>query len=254
MRLAFLHFRKEVIDIPWLVNEDSALKLKLQGMMVTDPNAPGGRIVPVRFRLPEVELADLTYPIIIIEHDGWTLASEREHRGFVKLPYAPEGYAPWWTDTGPATTTFNPADSPYWSFIPLPYNFDYTISVLTRFMANHTMPLIAQLAQYDRLDAKFGYLDIPQDGTKRTMQLLGGPVPMDQYDENGKRVFKTIYKVRVFSELVPEIVQYAMATQINVDLSVYQDIQDLSVQEISESKSLLSVGSPIGWDVNTPLQ
>lgn len=226
----------------------------MQGLIVTDANAPGGRKVPVRFRLPEDETADLTFPIIVIEHDGWTLANDREHRGRIKLPYAPEGYAPWWEDTGPATTTFDPNDSPYRSFFPLPYNFDYTISVYARFMTNHMMPLISQLAAYDRLDAKFGYLDIPQDGTKRTMQLLGGPVPMDEYDNNGKRIFRSVYKVRVFSELIPEIAQYIMAKEINLDLSVYQDIRDFSFEEISESKSLLSVGSSSGWNVATPLQ
>lgn len=238
----------------WLLNEDAALKFKLQGMTVFDAGAPSGRPVPVRFRLPETEVADLTYPIIIIEHDGWTLANEREHRGFVKLPYAPEGFDPWWKDTGPATTIFNPSDSPYWSNIPLPYNLDYTISIFTRFMLDHTMPLIAQLAQYNRLDPKFGFLDIPQDGTKRTMQLLGGPEAADEYDENGKRIFRTIYKVRVFSELVPQVIQYARATLINLDLSVYDDIADLSGKSLEEAHGLLSVGTSSAWNVATPLQ
>jgi hypothetical protein len=240
--------------MPWLLNEDAALKVKLQGLRVTDKNAPGGRTVPVKYRLPEVEPSDMSYPMIIIEHDGWSIANDREHRGFIQLPYAPEGYAPWWNDTGPATTIFYPSDSPYYSFFPLPYNLDYTVSVYTRFMADHTMPLISQLAAYDRLNAKFGFLDVPQDGTKRTLQLLGGPVPADVYDDNGKRVFRTIYKIRVFSELVPEVLQYAMATQINLDLSVYQDISDLTGFELQEAIGLLSVGSAMAWNVGTPLQ
>lgn len=243
-----------MVKIPWLLNEDAALKLKLQGLQVIDANAPQGRTVPVRFRLPEVELADLTYPIIVIDHDGWYIANDREHRGFVQIPYAPEGYAPWWNDTGPATTIFDPNDSPYWSFFPLPYNLDYTVTVYARIQHEHTIPLISQLAAYDRLNAKFAYLDIPQDGTKRTMQLLGGPASVVDYDENGKRLFKTIYKIRVFSELVEEVIQYVMATNINLDLSVYQDITDLSVQEVTESIGLLSVGLPVVWNVASPIQ
>jgi hypothetical protein len=239
--------------MPWLLNEDAALKKKLQGLIVHDASATGGRSVPVRYRMPETEPADVSYPIIIIEHDGWLPASEREHRGFVKLPYAPEGYAPWWSDTGAATTTFEPSDSPYWSFFPIPFNLDYTIRVLARFQTDHMMPLIAQLAAFDRLHPKFAFLDVPQDGTKRTLQLLGGPVPNDIYDDNGKRVFQTIYKIRVFSELVPQIVQYVMAKNINLDLSVYQDISDLTGLELEESHGLLSVGSPIAWNVATPL-
>lgn len=242
--------------MPWLLNEDAALKVKLQGLRVFDAGAPEppGRPVPVRFRLPETEVADLTYPIIVIEHAGWYVANEREHRGFVKMPYAPEGLEPWWHDTGPASTVFDPNDSPYWSFIPIPYNLDYTVSIYTRFMLDHTMPLISQLAAYNRLNPKFAFLDVPQDGTKRTLQLLGGPDAADEYDENGKRIFRTVYKVRVFSELVPQIIQYARATQINLDLSVYDNIADLSGKELEESHGLLSVGSSSSWKTATPLQ
>lgn len=218
-------------------------------MTVLDANAPGGRPVPVRFRLPETEVADLTYPIIVIEHDGWYIAHEREHRGFIQMPYAPEGYAPWWNPDDP-DFEIAPADSPYWSYFPLPYNLDYTISIYTRFMADHTMPLIAQLAAYNRLNAHFGFLEVPQDGTVRTLQLLGGPDASDVYDSNGKRVFRTIYKIRVFSELVPKIVQFGPAKFIDLDLSVYEDIADLSGRELQESIGLLSVGSQIAWNTN----
>lgn len=240
-----------VRNISWLLSEDAAVKVKLQGLHVTDANAENGRTVPVRFRLPETEVADLTYPIIVIEHDGWYPAPEREHRGLIQLPYAPEDYAPWWDDTGPATTTFSPSDSPYWSLFPLPYNLDYYITVYTRFMREHTIPLVAQLAAYDRLNSKFGYLDVPQDGTKRTLQLLGGPAPIDGYDENNKRYFSVKYKIRVFSELVPEVMQYAATTKINLDLNLYSSIQDITNEELTESIGLLSVNSQTSWNVNT---
>ena len=240
-----------MIQIPWLLNEDLALKKKLQGIVVYDANAKNGRTVPVRFRLPETEPADLTYPIIIIEHDGWFPAPEREHRGYVQLPYAPEGFAAWWNDTGPSTTTFNPGDSPYWSFFPLPYNLDYYVTFYTRFMHEHTIPMVATLAGEDRLNSKFAYLDVPQDGTIRTMQLLGGPSLIDGFDANNKRYFSVKYKVRVFSELVPDIVQFARATQINLDIATYGNINDLTTEELNESIGLLSVGSSSSWNVNS---
>jgi hypothetical protein len=235
----------------WLFSEDSALKKKLQGLTVYDANAPQGRPVPVRFRLPETEVADLTFPIIIIEHDGWYPAPEREHRGFVQLPYAPEGYAPWWKDTGPATTVFDPADSPYWSFIPIPYNLDYYITFYTRIMHEHTIPLVQQLAQHDRLHPKFAYLDVPQDGTIRTMQILGGPALIDGFDENNKRYFSVKYKVRVFSELLSEILTYGPVTQINLDINLYSNIQDLTTEEVSQAIGLYSVGANTSWETNT---
>ena len=234
--------------MPWLLNEDAALKLKLQGLTVSDANN-SSRTVPVRFRLPEVEIADLTFPIIIISHDGWYPATERMHDGYTNLPYSPEGLDPWFSDTGPATTTFNPDDSQYYSWFPIPYNFDYMITVYARFMHEHTIPLVAALAAYDRLHAKYGFLDIPQDGTKRTMQLLGGPSLNTGKDENDKRLFWVDYKVRVFSELVPEVVQPVLATLVNVDLSVYNSLEDLTIESIKESKSLLSVGTSVAWNV-----
>lgn len=235
--------------MPWLLNEDGALKLKLQGLRVSDANAPQGRPVPVRFRLPESEVADLTFPIIIITHDAWTPAPERMHDGFVPLPYAAEGLTPWWQDTGPATTIFDPQAGPYYSYFPIPYNFDYRVTVYSRFMHEHTIPLVSALAQYERLHPKYGFLDIPQDGTKRTMQLIGGPNPQYGTDSNGKRIFWVEYQIRVFSELLPTIYTYPPVREINVDLSEYSSATDITVNNLIESKSLLSVGVPIEWSV-----
>src|SRR5215467_9787661 len=126
--------------MPWLLNEDAALKLKLQGLTVSDATN-ASRPVPVRFRLPEVEVSTLTFPIIAIEHDGWYPAPERMHSGYTNVPYAPEGFNPWWDDSGgPANAEFDPNDSPYFGYFPVPYNFDYIITVYTRFMHEHMLP------------------------------------------------------------------------------------------------------------------
>lgn len=234
----------------WLFNEDAALKFKLQGLQVFDANAPDGRNVPVRFRLPETEVANLSYPIIVISHNSWLLANDREHRGFIQMPYTPEGLTPWWNDSGPATTVFSPEDSPYWAYFPLPYNLDYTITVYGRMMREQVMPLTIQLAQYSRLDPKFGFLDIPQDGTKRTMQLIGGPYAETGQDSDGKRIFWNTYVVRVFSELVPAIVQQALVKQINVDLSIYSNTSDLSGPQLAESFGIFSTGASSAWNLS----
>lgn len=238
--------------MPWLFNEDAALKKKLQGLQVFDANNPQGKTVKVRFRLPQTEVADLDFPIIVISHSGWFLAPEREHRGFVQLPYAPEGLPAWWEDNGDeaATAQFDPNDSPYYSNFPLPYNFDYRVDVLCRFMTDHTVPLVAALAAPDRLDPHFGFLDVPQDGTKRTMQLLGGPSIEALKDENDKRLFQTTYLVRVFSELVPQVLQSALVSQINLDLSVYTDTTDLTGSALLEARGILSVGASTAWNIS----
>lgn len=236
--------------MPWLFNEDAALKAKLEGLQVFDTNNPNGKDVKVRYRLPQTEVSDLDFPIIVISQLSWTLANDREHRGFIQLPYAPEGYPSWWDDSGgEAVATFDPNDSPNYSYFPLPYNFDYQIDLYCRFMRDHTLPLVAQLAGPDRLDPKFGYLDIPQDGTKRTMQLLGGPALEAQKDANDKRLFQVTYLVRVFSELIPAVVQPVLANMINLDLSVYQDTGNIG-SAIVDAKGILSVGTGTAWNIS----
>lgn len=237
--------------MPWLLNEDAALKFKLQSLQVSDKNDPNGREVKVRYRLPEVEVSNLDFPIIIISHNGWYPAPEREHRGYTNLPYAPEGFSTWWDDSGGSSVAeFDPTDSPYYSYFPIPYNFDYRIDVLCRFMHEHTIPLISALAAFDRLHPRFGFLDIPQDGTKRTLQLLGGPDMTTLKDENDKRLFQVTYLVRVFSELLPQIVQPVLSNMINLDLSVYTDTSNLTGSALAESRGILSVGAATSWNIS----
>lgn len=237
----------------WLLNEDAALRFKLQGLTVADANNPARKVL-VRYKNPESEVADLDLPIIIIDHDGWYPAPERMHDGYVKLPYAPEGEPTWFADTGPATTIFDPNDSPYFSqWFPIPYNLDYLITIYSRFMHEHSMPLVAALSQYDYLHPKYGYLNVPQDGTKRTLQLLGGPSLTSGKDKNTKRFFRVDFKIRVFSELIPQIIQPLLATSVNLDLSVYNSSEDLTLASVQEAKGLLSVGTSVAWNVAQPL-
>lgn len=199
--------------MPWLLNEDAAIKAKLQGLKVTDVNAPtAGRPVGVRFRLPETELADLTFPNVIVEHAGLYLDNEREHRGTnIRLPYAPEGYDLWATPEDPGT-------SPYLADFPLPYNVDYLVSVYSR-KIQHQMVLRSALAAFDRIPDRFGFLEIPQDGTIRRLDRMGGPDLQAYHDNDNKRVFRDAYRLRVSSELLQSqvhTVSKVLSTVINI--------------------------------------
>lgn len=258
--------------MPWLRNEDAAIKHKLGGLFVTDATAPaanaptqlapgvwqqnGGREVGVRFRLPTDELANLTYPVIIIEHAGVYPAQERMHQGNQQLPYAPEGYTKWWAPG----QEIDVRQSPYWSAQVTPYNLDYQISVYGRFFG-HMQPLMAQLATMTRLPAKHGWLSIPQDNTTRTMRLLGGPEQGYGKDEDGKTLFKVVYRVRVFSELAEDIQGLTAfggtlvpASIINIDLSVYADTGPIDLTTpagIELNTGILSVGASSQVNVQT---
>lgn len=235
--------------MPWIYNEDSALKKKLQGLTVTDATAPpGGRAVPVRYRLPEDELATLTYPCIIIEHIGLYPDPSREHRGYIQIPYAPEGKAIWWAENA---TAYDPSLSPYWGWFPLPYNFDYRIVVYTRKMAEHLQPLMTTLAQQPYLPYHWGQLDVPQDGTYRSMFLLGGPEIEYGKDQDGKRLFRATYMIRVLSEIVNAVVPPPI-TDINLDLGVYRDVTDITTEEIENNVALISTGPMINFNVTAP--
>lgn len=251
--------------MPWLFSEDAAVKARLQGLLVQDATAPeatsytqiaagvsvpdNGREVGVRFRLPDDELANLTYPVIIIEHAGLYPASERMHSGYATLPYAPEGYQPFWTPGDP----IYPADSPYLAPIPTPYNFDYQITVYARFWSAHIAPIVAQLATLNRLPAKEGKLWVPQDNTARTMRLLGGPEEGYGQDEDGKKLFKVVYLVRVFSELVENVNSpvafggtLVPVNTVDIDLSVYSSLENIDLGTpagIQENIGIYSVGA-----------
>lgn len=179
--------------MPWLLNEDKAVKAKLTGLTVQDVNAPAnGRPVKVRFRLPETELADVDFPMVVIEHAGVTKDDDREHRGHITLPYTPEG--------------FPERDGGYQTEFPIPYNVDYQITVYSRKVQHH-MALISALASFDRIPARFGFLDIPEDGTVRRMDLIGGPELESTHDADEKRLFRATYLVRVSTELTDLKVQ-----------------------------------------------
>lgn len=236
--------------MPWFYNEDAAIKLKVQHLRVFDDNAPAeGREVPVRFKLPEDELANLVYPIFIIEHAGAPrLDTEREHRGRIQLPYAPEGYPEWWSDDADAQVD----QSPYYSDFPTPYIFDYQITYYARFMDAHVYPIVAQLALDDYLPPKMGYLNIPQDGTTRSMFLVGGPDLGYGFDEDQKRMFRATYLVRVYSELVQnvQVMQgyggtLVPVSAVDLDLRVYSDLSNITMDtpaEIEANRGILNVG------------
>jgi len=244
--------------MPWLRNEDAALKKKIQGLQVYDGNAPDGREVPVRYRLPQDELADLSYPIIIIEHAGLYPAPEREHRGYIQLPYAPEGFQPWYSGPGNADVSL----SPYYANFPMPYNFDYSVTLYARFMNTHVQPLVATLATERYLPAKFGYLEVPQDGTVRSMFLQGGPEFGYGTDEDGKRMIKVTYLIRVFAELVGDVQSMQSfggtlvpVTAVDLDLKVYSDLSSISMEtpaEIEANRGILSAGVASSFNAIAP--
>lgn len=272
--------------MPWLRNEDAALKYKLQNLLVFDGNAPGhpagpdlvedyntnfygdgaygggrvpsvgGRPVPVRFLLPQDEIANLTYPCIIIKHLPMSYGEDRAHSGYIQLPYAPEGYPGWWNASD---KNIDPAQSPYFSYFPTPVNIDYQVTLLARFMTQHIQPLMATLVTEPYLPFKYGYLNVPQDGTHRRLTVESGPIPGYGKDEDNKRLFTVDWRIRVGSEIVPTVStmeQYGgtlvPVNTIDIDLSVYADTMPIDLDTpagIQKNMGIHSGGSPSQFNV-----
>lgn len=203
----------------FLFNEDKAMKQKFSNVVVTDVNAPDtGRPVQVIWLDSEVELTNLTYPSIVICNTGISFDAERAHSGWAQLPYTPENFSDWITDANTDVT-----NSPYWAFTPIPYNIDYQIEVLSR-NNQHSTFLSAVLAGPDYLSTRHGYLVIEEDGTVRRLDVMSGPERQNTHDTDGKRVFHTIYTVRVSTELLPvEISAYTKVAEVVNTITVLPD-------------------------------
>lgn len=174
--------------MPFILNEDKALKTALSGMTVTDSGNPN-RPVGVWFGQPELEIRAQSYPYITIDFVGLSEDFERAHRGIIEMDYYPEGV----TDTTKQYTTE----------FPIPVNLDYQVTTWTR-QPRHDRQIMGRLLAEQRLPLRFGLLVIPEDMTVRRMDLLG-ITKRDRIDENGKRLFSTVFNVRVSAELLPTV-------------------------------------------------
>jgi hypothetical protein len=185
-----------VVAGTWLLNEDAAVKRRTEGIRVVDAAAPSGRPVGTWFRQPEGELAAQRFPFITVELVGVSEATERAHRGAIKMPYVPSGVEP--PVEGRSLQT---------SF-PIPVDLDYQISVWTRYAQQERAITSALTSDPTRFPLRFGYLEIPEDKTIRRLDSLG-IVKADTHDEHGKRVFRTILNARVSSELLADVIRRA---------------------------------------------
>jgi hypothetical protein len=213
-----------------MLNEAGALKNKLSGLIIKGEDGADLE-VPVWFRNPENEIRDMTFPSIVMEYGAVSKASDREHRaGRTYLGYIPEEYGPGPVQTlghdglprtFDTTQDFDPTTSPFMTYdYPIPYNIDFTLTVYTRF-ENQLLPIVGALGKIDRIPVRFGYLEVSQDGTVRSMDLMAGPEIVPERDAAGKRVFRAVYSVRVASELALHDV-YEIGQRIN---SVHLDVK-----------------------------
>lgn len=174
----------------FILNEERALKARLQGLTVTDLKN-NARPVRVWYYMPDVEITEAQYPFITINLVNISEAVERAHRGKTRLGYDPSGI----DLPGPDET----AVVDY----PIPYDLDFQITTWTRF-PQHDRELLGKLLAQDRLPHRFGSILVPEDNTERRLDLLGIQIA-DTLDGNNKRLFRKVFYSRMSSELVPVV-------------------------------------------------
>jgi hypothetical protein len=188
--------------MPFILNEDKALKLMLTGVTVSD-SGNSARPVGVWFGQPDLEIRAQSYPYMTIDFLGYNEDFERSHRGEIQMPYFPEG----------ANTT-----QQYMTEFPIPVYLDYQITTWAR-QPRHDRQIMAEMATGQRIPLRYGLLIVPEDKTVRRLDFLGF-TKKDTTDENGKRLFSNAYTVRISAEILPVVLEQMIeVTETNVQLT-----------------------------------
>lgn len=169
--------------MPYLINEDQALKELLKGITVSDSGNPQ-RPVGVFYGQPDKEIRDQAFPYITIDLVGIAEDRERAHRGYITLPYTPEGVDP---------------QTPYATQYPIPVTLSYQVTTFAR-QPRHDRQIINALFAPSRLPLRFGLLAIPEDGTVRRLDVVGF-VKRDTTEQE-KRLFSNVYNIQISSEFL----------------------------------------------------
>ena len=177
--------------MPWIDEEDDLLKSKLSGVVVTDARHPGGQGVKVWYRHPEQELREQTYPFMVIDLYNVAEALDRAHRGGQIRPtvtgYRPPEY------TGASSGRIHVTE---W---PVAMNLDYQVTTYARNIQHDRQMMRAVWTLFPGRYGSLGGNAAPY--VRPFSAQLVNMIPGDRLDEFGKRQFRKIFNLRVFSEL-----------------------------------------------------
>lgn len=178
----------------FILSEDRALKDILLGMTVSDDKQPV-RPVDVFYTIPDVEMRQQRYPYVTIDLVDIRPANDRQHSGY-------------WKDSDFLGTIEPQEGVTYQYYTPVAYDLVYQVSSWARH-PYHDRALMHQMLQ-SRFPSKYGKLPVPNDlGTEvaQRSMFLDGFAKMN-FVEDGRRVFRNIFTVRVVSEMTPAQAEY----------------------------------------------
>jgi len=196
----------------FILAEDAALKNYLQDLTVSDEKAPV-RPVKVWFGYPDVEIRTQSYPYLIIELIDIRVSRERQTSGIF---YDSDNRG-----------TIAPVNGVTYRYqVPLPYDLVYQVTSYSRH-PRHDRAILFQLQQ--KFPSQYGTLRITNDlGTETANRhmFLDGFLKRDQIEE-GKRLFRNVYTIRVVSEMTPVNAENALSTVQTVEINrITTDIPD----------------------------
>ncbi|MCA1784092.1 MAG: hypothetical protein ABR616_09700 [Dermatophilaceae bacterium] len=205
----------------FVLAEDAALKRKFEGLKVSYPKE---RDVGVWFRWPNKEIRDVTWPLIALDLVDIVKASHREHQGGpVSLeradgPYTPYGFEP---DLNAPEFTAIAED---W---PTPYDLFYTVTVACKDPRHERELLAKMLGQMDLAPHRWGFIEIPEDGTVRRFETVA---INDQTGRNSANdiEYRRVYTVKIETELFTGWVEDKLKPSL---ISVVLTANDTDIEE-----------------------
>jgi len=190
--------------LTFILAEDAAIKNHLSGMIVSDEKS-ANRPVKVWFGYPDIEVTTQTYPYIIIELIDVRAAKERQNSGRMY-------------DTDNRGTVAAVQGVVYGYNMPLPYDLSYQLTSYSRH-PRHDRAIMFQMQQ--KFPSQYGSLSVPNDlgtETAKRHMFLDGFLKRDMI-EDGRRLFRNAYTVRVVSEMTPSIANSALSTVQTVKIN-----------------------------------
>jgi hypothetical protein len=190
--------------LTFILAEDASLKNYISGLTVSDEKAPV-RPVKVFFGYPDVEITVQTYPYMTLELVNIRVAKERQTTGYM---YDSDNRG-----------TVAPVDGRSYGYdMPVPYDLVYQISSYAR-NPRHDRAILFQMQ--NKFPAQYGSLQVPNAlGTEVAYRhmFLDGFVKRDMI-EDGRRLFRNAYTVRVVSEMTPFQVNNALYNVQTVEIN-----------------------------------
>ena len=193
----------------FILAEDAALKTYLGGLTVSDEKVPT-RPVQVWFGYPDVEVRAQVYPYITIELIDVRTATERQ---MTAIMY----------DSDNRGTVAPDENVLYRYATPLPYDLVYQITSYARH-PRHDRALIYQLQ--NKFPSQYGTLEVRNELDTETAyrsMFLDGFLKRDMIEE-GRRLFRNAYTVRVVSEMTPSVANNALSIVQTVEINRLTDV------------------------------